>query len=163
MQKGRSTKREPADRASCFLRRHYPDQVRGFPGSHPLLSAGHTQLPFFACDYSLPPGESQEPEGLLSLVCPRGETCQCPLFRSRSIADSCSTPLFSCLSKRKLLVSVHFLFARAKRKWTIRESTPGEGISISLPLDPILETTKAGATPAFESPRRFCKTKLFSS
>jgi len=46
------------------------------------------------------------------------------------------------------LFSVHFLFARAKRKWTKRESTPGEGISISLPLDPILETIQEGVTPS---------------
>ena len=44
-------------------------------------------------------------------------------------------------------ISVHFLFARAKRKWTKRESTPGEGISISPPLDPFLETTKEETSP----------------
>ena len=38
---------------SCFLRRHYPDQVPGSGASIRSLSAGNTQLPFFACDYSL--------------------------------------------------------------------------------------------------------------
>jgi hypothetical protein len=51
-------------------------------------------------------------------------------------------------SLNRWLVSVHFLFARAKRKWTKRESTPGEGISISLPLDPFLETIQEGGTPS---------------
>ena len=147
MQKGRSTKREPADAASCFLRRHYPDQVRGFPGSHPLLSAGHTQLPFFDCDYSLVNNESQEPDGLLSLVWSRGETCQCPLFRSRSIADSCSAPLFSCLSKRRgCSVSIFSLLVQ-RESGQKEKARQGKGFRFPFPWTPSLKRFKRGLPP----------------
>ena len=52
------------------------------------------------------------------------------------------------------LISVHFLFARAKRKWTKRESTPKGGRFRFLPPfeNPLIETAKEGLIPSFDSP-----------
>ena len=53
----------------------------------------------------------------------------------------------------RYLGSVHFLFARAKRKWTKRESTPGEGISLSsFPWTPSFKRQKRGLAPLLKYP-----------
>ena len=60
------------------------------------------------------------------------------------------------------LVSVHFLFARAKRKWTKRESTPGEGISLSpFPWTPSFKRQRRGLRPSFDPPCSRTGTGLF--
>ena len=78
-----------------------------------------------------------------------GSFCVGIVFVVHEEGPLCGRKEHLSFSPRNGLVGVHFLFARSKRKWTQRESTPKGGRFRFLPPFgiPLIETAKEGTSP----------------